>query len=264
MNYFFLYILSGLIQNPVDTIPVFEKLISINAELIYADHFDNLYVINENVLSKYNSKGEIVCSYFPEESVEISDIDVQNPYKIIVCFEKQNKIIFLDNNLSSINNALLFETLELFGDILFTRASDGTYWIYDNLHNKLIKTDSKFNIVHKKNLNINIEIKNIKSNRDYVFLRTSNGKILFYNYKLNDFEDLLPLSISSSFFITGSILSYFNNQTLELINIINLSRKKIKLPESVNIIDAVIGSEKIFFFDNSDIYISSVKQLMKK
>ena len=46
-------VLSGLYQNPADSIIV-EKQIKIKADRIYADRFDNLYVISENTIYNYN------------------------------------------------------------------------------------------------------------------------------------------------------------------------------------------------------------------
>lgn len=111
-----------------------EKNIQINQphDFISVDHLGNLYVVNNSELIKYNSKGEQQSSFSNSMLGGISDIDLNNPLRLLVFYSDFNQILFLDRNLAEIGNAIDLYTYSDNETELVCSSPNGGFWIYNS------------------------------------------------------------------------------------------------------------------------------------
>ncbi len=258
----FLIIIFSFFLNIAESQVVIEQTIDIQARNIYADNFDNLYVLSNNAFIKYSSEGEKLAAFYAEGGEEITYADVRNPFKIIVIFEQQNKLLILDNNLTPVSNDIFLDETDIFGDALISGATIGGYWIYDKVNNQLLKLNSVFDTEYKKSLFTKLNIISITDNASNIFTQTDSGRIYSYNYISGNSGYMPEINVTGDFSVKDDVLIYFNTyfHRLELINLSLNNQTIIMLPKEIEIIDATTGNTRIFFFDDTKVYVSSKKQ----
>ena len=261
MRYLFLFIFFNLFFQTFGQVEI-EKIINIEADNIYSDNFDNLYVLSENVFIKYNKEGKKTASFFPETGEEITGADVRNPFKIILFFSNRNKIILLDNKLIQISEDLYLDKVDVFGDALISGATIGGFWIYDKINSQLLKLKPNFSIEYKKDMNFSEEIISITDNASNVLFQKSTREYISYNINNGNIENLLIYKTSDSYrFINNEIVFYSGNiHGLSFYNWNTGKYRYIKFPSNITVTNAVYGKTKAFFFDKSKVYISTIKE----
>src|ERR1700722_3648508 len=70
------------------------------------DNLQNVYILNGNVLKKYNSAGVLLCSHSDKAFGDITSMDVYDPMKILVFYKAFPQLVFLDNTLSQNGNGI--------------------------------------------------------------------------------------------------------------------------------------------------------------
>ncbi len=258
MRHLFLFIFFHILFQTFGQVEI-ENIIDVEADNIYSDNFDNLYVLSENVFIKYNEEGKKTASFFPENGEEITCVDVRNPFKIILFFSNQNKIILLDNKLIQISEDLYLDRIEVFGDALISRATIGGFWVYDKINSQLLKLKPNFSLEYKKDLNFSEEIISITDNASNVLFQKSTREFISYNINTRNIENLPIYKTSDSYrFINNELVFYSGNiHGLSFCNWNTGEYRHIKFPSNITITNAVYGKTKVFFFNKSKVYISS-------
>ncbi len=242
-----------------------EKALKISAEKVYTDNYDNFYVLNDNILTKYNKEGNKIGSFSSENGKEISFVDTKNPQKVLVFFKNDNEIQLLDSHLSQLNKTISLNELNIFNDALINVANIGGYWVFDQTKKQLLKLNEKFKLEYTKNINTNSKIISMNNNSEDIFFMNNSGGLLAYNINTNNIIELPVYKLFSNFIIIeDNIVCYQSNiHGLKFQNIITGKSKSIKLPKKVNITNAVIGNQKIFFFNKTKLYISNTPKKQK-
>lgn len=235
-------------------------IIPVKASKIYIDDFDNLYITSENSLVKYNSTGKELFFFDSPYDGNISLIDLKNPMKVLVFFKNQNKLIFLDNQLSIIANEILLENINIYGEVLICTAQSGGFWILDILNKSLIKYSYDFKEIFRK------ELFEIKGTPDYMiaednslFIKTRNNIVFVYD-NLGNFNFKIEKKIVSDFLINRTIFHFFNQKTNALIsyNYETGDSALINLPDTIKIKEAILSPHYIYFNDENKVYISEI------
>ncbi len=251
---FILFLLSLISDLHIKTV------IPVRADKIYVDNFENIFVISGSTLIKYNSEGLRLSSYTDSYNESISLIDIKNPLKLLVYFENQNRIIFLDNNLNPVGHELLLETKSLFGNILVCSAENGGIWIFDSSENTIIKYDSSFREIFRKVIfEINGTPDFLTTGNNLLYLKTVAGTVYVYD-NLGNFDYKINKKIVTDFFATNNLLHYFNAETNSFVSYnpeLNDSLL-IALPDSVNTLNVVKSSHYLIFNDKTHVYISKI------
>lgn len=261
MRYLFLFILCSLFFQVFGQVEI-ESEINIEADKIYSDNFDNLYVLSENIIYKYDSEEKKTRSYQPEGGEEIKSVDVRNPFKIILFFADQNKVILLDNELTQIGDDLYLDKSEILGDILICNATTGGFWVYYNINSQLLKLNPDFSLEYKKYMDISEDLISITENASTIIFQKKSRAFIAYDINTGNVENLAIYKASESYrFINDDIVFYSGN--IHGLTFYNRQLSKynyIKLPTDISITDAVFGKTKVFFFNKTKVYISSVKE----
>ncbi len=234
--------------------------IPVKADKIYTDNLNNLYVINDASLIKYNLKGDKLFVFDSPYNEKISFADIKDPMKILVVFENQNRIVFLDNKLSKIGDEINLENINLYNDILICESESGGVWITDIANQVLIKYNSDFKEEFRKNLFELNEIPNFMlSGNNSLYIKTIKGNVLVFD-NLGNYNFKINKQIFSEFQVSSENLYYFKKKENIFVsfNINTGDSASIKLPDSLSIKTAVYSSRYLFFNDKKNVYVSEI------
>lgn len=105
------------------------------------DNLQNFYFIKDDVFCK-RKKG-VTLEYKNLSLSNISKVDIQNPLKIVLFYEKFNTSIVLDNQLNEIQKISFLENVDMVLALATGLASQNKLWVFDNLSQKIGTFDLK-------------------------------------------------------------------------------------------------------------------------
>ncbi|GAB5556949.1 MAG: hypothetical protein SchgKO_11620 [Schleiferiaceae bacterium] len=112
-----------------------------SAENFQVDYFGNSYVINANTLRAFTVKGKAIGRYAAQGSGDISWVDSYNPLNVIVYYQDNSTLVFLDNQLNA-QQRDFDPTWSGFQDVnLVCGSDDNSVWFFDRSLNQLVKWD---------------------------------------------------------------------------------------------------------------------------
>lgn len=125
---------------------------TVRGDLLSADANGDVFVADGPTLYKLGPDGRVLFQYCDFLLGDIFSIDVDNPLKIMVFYDVQGKIVFLDEKLVPIA-----ETLDLsakgFHSIAFaTYSTDNTIWLYDAVSQDIVNVDFQLKELSRNHL----------------------------------------------------------------------------------------------------------------
>lgn len=248
-----------LFLNSVSDLQI-KTIIPVKASKIYVDNFDNLYLVSGNSLMKYNSDGKELFVFDSPYDGKMSFVDLKNPMKILVFFGNRNKIIFLNNQLSIIGDEILLENINVFGEALVCGTESGGVWIVDIANKILIKYNSDFKEIFRKDLfEISGTPEYMIAEDNSLFIKTKNNIISVYD-NLGNYNFKIEKKNVSEFSINGTNLQFFNQKTnaLTSYNFETGDSLLINLPDTIKINNAIQSPHYVYFNDKNKVYISEI------
>lgn len=212
------------------------------------DHHGNEYVLKANRLEKINSEGKLISVYDLPQTSYITSFDVSNPMRILIFSSDFNQIMFLDNYLSIISNAILLDNYDYYNVLLACTAARGGFWIFDGARNQIVHIDPLGNQDLKSG-----EIKNqakpisMQAYQRQLFLAFDNGNLLIFNAYAG-FVKQLPLEFSSRPLVKNNSIYYFKSNVLY--------RYHLKTAESQEIMTLPVAVKDFSINENELIYLS--------
>lgn len=125
-----------------------EDSVKISSNVVSAklDRLGNVYFItNNNTLNKYEPTIKRYTKFADLKNGKISSIDVTNPLRIVVFYEDQAVVKFLDINLTEINSVDIRKYYSDGWISLAASSNNNGLWIYDNVNRKLLKLGEQLN-----------------------------------------------------------------------------------------------------------------------
>lgn len=151
-------------------------------KFIGVDELENIYYIQNNILHKKNIREILVYSNL--ELGEITSVNINNPFKIILLYKDYNSVVVLDNKLNELTNAITFFNTNI---SLVSYASENNLWVYNRDNNILQLYDYKnktFDLTtqplsfYQENFMVN----GIFSNNENIWLSNQTGILQFNQY----------------------------------------------------------------------------------
>lgn len=228
----------------------FEKKISIETEnFVGCDYNFNSYYFSNTILKKKTKKETLNYSNFLYGN--ITSVDITNPLKIVVFYKEFNVVILLDSQLNET------DIVQIPYDISFaTKGTANHLWLFTTNTRIIENYNFKTNTVTSRSQPIkNIEVLNMKSTENYVYLQTPTGFQTF-DY-LGNF-----ISEESYAFIEGF---QFSNRTLYTLSKDTITEhsnpsEKFVFPLVSNIKNFYTLNNHFFIFDNHHLYFFSKKK----
>ncbi len=223
---------------------------------LVTDQFGYYYEISDTEIKKYKNDGTIYRTYSNNVLGVIANVDVSNPYKIVVYFRDFTKILILDNFLTPSSNVIDLTTIDLDAATLVCRSYNDGAWYYNSINFELVRKDQELNTTNSSSNLASLLGKNIQPNflmeyNNRVYLNdTLNGILVFDIY--GTYLKTLPLYGLNQFQVKDKFLIYTNKQSeIETYDFFTLEIKKYK-PLIYNSVSAVRLENDVIYILNSN------------
>lgn len=186
---------------------------------IKTDGFGNIYVINNDKISKYNASGVFQKTFSTKRYGKIDFLDATNPLKILIYFRDFQQLLFLDNQLTASSNMISLESIGYEQASLVCSSANNGFWLYDKQNNELIRFDQDSKVLVKTGnlkriLNIDIKPNYLKEHNGYVYLNCPTEGILVFDI-YGTFAKTMPLKNLREFDVINGNVYYFEKKTLK-------------------------------------------------
>lgn len=217
------------------------QITSINAPFneVKVDHLGNVYLLENNQLSKYAQSGKFLYSYNHNNRGTIASFDVTDPLKILIYDQEYNQLHFLNAQLAPISDGISIDDLGIpLSEIACKSAKEG-YWIFDASSRELKYFNSTNQLIHKsikidQIITYNAPPKLLLERNNQLFLHfISYGILVFDNF--GAYIKKIHIPNVENLQVTSNELVYFLHDTIFRYNyqLHQLSAKEFKTTEKV-------------------------------
>lgn len=228
------------------------------------DNLGNLYIIQNNFISKLDSSGKQTYSQSIKSLGRISEIEPINAMKLVLFSEEQQSICFMDNTLSLNGNCKYFDAFYIKNAKLITTSNrPNLIWVLDEYRSTILLID----IVNEKIiqrvenmkgiLNESSNFIDLEEKDNFLYLTLSNGKVYQFDQMLSEtgiqLENFAQFSNDKN-----EIAFYLKNNQFIIENLTTNEIKEINSPEK-NVLDFKIQGDFLYFRSERIISKYSVK-----
>lgn len=118
----------------------------LDADFIRSDELGNVFVVKDNKLTKYGRDGKKLHAYTNMYAGDISFVDTQDPFKILVFYQAFSQIDFLDRTLSLSSSSIDLNQINMGLVTLACASYQGAFWVYDPINFELNRIDQSLKI----------------------------------------------------------------------------------------------------------------------
>ena len=204
---------------------------SFKGNQITTDQFGYYYEISDTEIKKYTQNGEIYRTYSNNVLGVIANVDVSNPYKILVYFRDFTKVLILDNFLAPTSEVIDLTEIDLDATTLVCRSYNDGAWYYNALKFELIRKDQELQTTNTSANIANLLGKNIQPTylleyNNRIYLSDSiNGILVFDIY--GTYLKTIPLYGIEFFQVKDKFILYVNKEGLiETYNFMSFEKKQ--------------------------------------
>ena len=208
--------------------------VKISGNQFKVDILGNIYWTEFNTLKKYSPESRSVIEYTNTFMGKITKYDVSNPLKILIYFNTQNQILYLDKNLSEIISPFSLDQTNIPDVKAICTSHRGGFWVLNPITQKIEHYNQNLRITaesttfpeffKKNNIKIQLEEKN---NMLYCFIQNC----CLWTFDLyGNFIKKYPLKNVDNIQIINENIFYFYNNTLNKYNINSLEKDTLSSP----------------------------------
>lgn len=226
-------------------------------QFIGVDELKNIFYIKNNILYKKND--DEVLNYSNVNLGELTTVNIENPFKIVLFYKEFNSVIILDNKLNELTDKINFTKETLFNNVQFVSASSqNDLWLLAD-DNKLHLYDFQNHLDKLETQALNFYQKSfiptsIKSTYKNVWVFSSNGVMQFNEYgsfikltKLKNYEFINPFKDGFIYLDKNALFYLIDTKIFPI-------QMELKLP----IKNIFINRASIYTFDGKYIYHYSI------
>ncbi len=233
-----------------------------NHQIIDVDHFGNIYTVEGTELTKYSSNKEVLSNFSDALLGEITSVDVSNPLRIQLFYREFNQVLYLNQNLSSISDAIDLYAYSDNETQLCCDASSGGFWMYNQDDNQAFHVSRQGKVVNKSvfltSYFKDVSPSNMIEYQERLYFLIPLKGLVILN-KFGHFVQQIPLSEISDFCFDNQELLYFKNNTWFRYNSIMTSDSIIFKIKDSGEIRSRIQSNKIYIYSEDQISIRQLK-----
>ncbi len=188
-----------------------------NHHQILIDHLGNRYLLSESTLKNISQTPPI--EYQNSFLGEISSVDISNPLRILVFFKNANAIVFLNNELSTIGEAIDLDQVGL-SDVSSVCASNiNGFWCYNQFKSRIEFYNDDLKLMHYSQelsslINRSEDIKSLVMSGQQIYMNVDQVGILVFDM-FGNYIKTLPIRNTDCFQVLGQGIIYTeNNQAL--------------------------------------------------
>ncbi len=204
-----------------------------NKSNITTDNLGNLYCYENSSIKKFDANGTIIAHYTDENHNEITTIDAQNPFRLLVFSEEANQISFLDNKLHTIGSPLLLDDLEQYSVTSACTSNKGGFWLFDSNSRNAIRYNNTLQVCEQTprlRTTITTEHASMVEQNGQLYIAIPTSGIYTYD-SFGNFDMVIPLKNWQSLQIKETYIFTCKNDSVFIFPT-NMSQT-IALPDSI-------------------------------
>ena len=215
MRYWLLFLLTwslpALAQDTLRSIPV-------KAHYLSTDESGNAYVVrNDNVLIRYNDRGDSTGFYNSVLNGDIGSVDALNRLRVFVFYPDYSRIVWLDQTMNLQAEADL-KKLGIPAGALAAPSSDNKIWVYDSYSAMLRKIDEN-GVVQRTSNDLRQQldfvpqgIQLLERERKVFLVDSSRGVLVFDQF--GSYLSMIPEHIHTPIDVRNNLLLYSREQKM--------------------------------------------------
>lgn len=218
---------------------VFVKSIPVKGEYITTDNLSNIYLLNNDVLQKYDPQGNPLKSYSNKTLGKITTVDAGNPLKVVLFYRNFLQVVFLDNTLSQNGDPVSIEALGYPQAQLVCSSHNNGIWLYNQQNFELIRFDQDLHLVSQTGnlaqlLGIDIKPNFMVQYNNRLYVNNPSTGILVFDV-FGTYSKTIPLKNISEFQFKEDEIVYYLDGKLNNFNMQTLQQERSALPDSTAI-----------------------------
>src|SRR5210317_1066783 len=200
-----------------------KKKLAVNGDFIRSDELGNVFLVKGNQLTKYNSKGEKVHVYSNLLYGDISFIDTQDPFKILLYYQPFGQIQYLDHTLSLISTTIDLNMHYSGLPSLVCASYQGAFWVYDPIISEMVRVNQYLEISErsgnlKQVTGYNLDPNYMLERDNFLYLNDPYIGILIFD-KYGSYYKTIPVKGLSSFQVFDNRIIYFINNEISIYDV---------------------------------------------
>ena len=236
----------------------FVRRLPLKARYFTTDPLDQIYlVLGRNTLMKCNDEGDSLFTYNEIHTGALRIVDAGNPLRIVLYYPDENKVTFLNTQLSSLAEINLNDMGFLQVNCV-ANSYDGGLWVYQQAAGLLVKLDAHYQEQQR------ISLYETGENPAWPCTMTERDRFLYFSDTVSGIRkfDLYgyPITVypykTHSFQLISNILLYVSKDTLHAYQPERFSEKTLALPDAASILEVRMGRKYIYILrkESLDIY----------
>lgn len=223
-------VLFSCAQDPNEQNLTVTNLAGVVADHIEVDALGNLYVISDAALFKYSLNGELLSTYSNKMLGTIYSVSVANPQKVMLFYRNTESLIFLDDQLNPITEAISLPEKNWQYITLAAFTADNHIWLWDNTNVRMAKLDVNF----KEQQVVRYDFKDLQPTQ--LLPLADNGLVMhdpsgvFFFDSFGTLLKMLPFKTAFDIQIVDQWLYYMKNGNLHNFNYKGLGENFTYLP----------------------------------
>jgi hypothetical protein len=221
---------------------------NLKADFFRVDKLGNFYFVTEGSVEKYNNTFEKIAESNNNLLGTISELDVTNPFRIMLYYSDFNKIVFLDSQLAELRSAISLDDLDIFDAGAVSYSSRGGFWVFRTQSSQVVNYSQGLQEMQKgtalgyAGAGQN-PLKMLETPRHIIIAFEDNQVFILDNfgtfYKKINTGEIIDLTVSDfSIYI-------LERNVLNIINVNTLITKNFTLPEEYKFKSIQVRGNKI-------------------
>ncbi len=230
---------------------------------ITSDQLQNLYLIKNDVLEKYDANGKFLFSFSLSTLGPIDFVDAGDPMKPLVFYKTFASFMILDNTLTPSGDPVALEQYGLEQVNLACTSYDKGYWCYNPANMELLHLNAEDLVQNKTTGNISqvlglaIHPNYLTEQNNRVFLNDPDLGILVFDI-YGAYYKTIPIKALSRFQISGDEVIYYANKMIRTYNFKTLMDGSLSVPDTTA--SAVrVEKGRLFILNEKGVDIYSAK-----
>jgi len=237
--------------------------VNVSGDFIRSDELGNVFLVKDNQLTKYNAKGEKVHVYSNLLYGDITYIDTQDPFKILLYFQPFGQIQYLDHTLSLISTTIDLNRYYTGLPSLVCASYQGAFWVYDPIIFEMVRVDQSLEISERSgNLQqvtgYSLDPNYMLERDNFLYLNDPAVGILIFD-KYGSYYKTIPVQGLSSFQVFNNKIIYTIDDEISIydvkLNEMSSTTMPMKDANSISVCLSVdpqllfmLGKESLFFY----------------
>jgi hypothetical protein len=210
------------------------RQINVQGDFVRSDELGNAFLVNDNQLIKYSPEGEVMQTYSNLYSGDISFVDTQDPFKILLYYRDFGKIEFLDHSLSLTSSSIDLSLLDLSLSSLACASYAGAFWVYNPMNFEMVRVTAGLEIKERtgnlQQVTGNTPDPNYMLERDnYLYLNDPAIGIMMFD-KYGTYYKTIPVKGLTSFQVFNNKLIYVSGNDINIYDVRLNEVKSTALP----------------------------------